>query len=122
MLAALKMSIAPLQEQFEDNEQVSAALNNIAGIADQALLEIRTTSYLLHPPLLDEAGLAAAVRWYTEGFSQRSGIDVKVTFLPILNEYRNTLKSSFSTATGKPDKCPSPFPSFHRKHYAGEQY
>jgi signal transduction histidine kinase len=34
----------------------------------------------LHPPLLDEAGLAAAVRWYTEGFSQRSGIDVKVTF------------------------------------------
>ncbi|MGZ4965111.1 MAG: ATP-binding protein [Limisphaerales bacterium] len=81
-LAALKMSIAPLQEQFEDNEQVSAALNNIAGFADQALLEIRTTSYLLHPPLLDEAGLAAAVRWYTEGFSKRSGIDVKVTFPP----------------------------------------
>ena len=73
-LAALKMSIAPLQEQFEDNEQVSAALNNIAGFADQALLEIRTTSYLLHPPLLDEAGLAAAVRWYTKGSQSAAGL------------------------------------------------
>jgi signal transduction histidine kinase len=38
--------------------------------------EIRTLSYLLHPPLLDEAGLASAIRWYVEGFSKRSGIQV----------------------------------------------
>jgi signal transduction histidine kinase len=49
-LAALKMSIASLQEQFEDNGEVSASLKNIADIADTALREIRTTSYLLHPP------------------------------------------------------------------------
>ena len=39
--------------------------------------EIRTFSYLLHPPLLDDMGLASALSWYTEGFSKRSGISVQ---------------------------------------------
>jgi two-component system, NarL family, sensor kinase len=51
------------------------ALEDIAPIADQALQEIRTTSYLLHPPLLDEAGLASAASWYIDGFSKRSGLE-----------------------------------------------
>jgi signal transduction histidine kinase len=38
--------------------------------------EVRTISYLLHPPLLEEMGLASAVRWYIEGFARRSGIQV----------------------------------------------
>ena len=38
--------------------------------------EIRTLSYLLHPPLLDELGLASAARWYTSGFTKRTGIDI----------------------------------------------
>ncbi len=46
-------------------------------MADQALQEIRTTSYLLHPPLLDEAGFTSAAQWYVDGFAQRSGIKVK---------------------------------------------
>jgi signal transduction histidine kinase len=37
-----------------------------------------TISHLLHPPLLDEAGLGSAIRWYVEGFGQRSGIKVKL--------------------------------------------
>ncbi len=40
--------------------------------------EIRTLSYLLHPPLLDESGLTSAVRWYAEGFQKRSGIQLNV--------------------------------------------
>ena len=40
--------------------------------------EVRTVSYLLHPPLLDEAGLASALRWYAEGFPQRSKINVEL--------------------------------------------
>jgi two-component system, NarL family, sensor kinase len=44
----------------------------VANIGD----EIRTLSYLLHPPLLDESGLASAVHWYAEGFAKRSGIQV----------------------------------------------
>src|SRR5215467_14531400 len=38
--------------------------------------EVRTVSYLLHPPLLDEAGLASALRWYVEGYVERSKIQV----------------------------------------------
>jgi PAS domain S-box-containing protein len=47
-------------------------------LGEQALQEIRTLSYLLHPPLLDQAGLVSALRWYVEGFSMRSGIFVDV--------------------------------------------
>jgi signal transduction histidine kinase len=79
-LTGLKMNIATLQKQFENDQPTSAALTDIADIADQALQEIRTTSYLLHPPLLDEAGLASAARWYMEGFSERSGIRVTLHF------------------------------------------
>jgi signal transduction histidine kinase len=39
-------------------------------------MEIRTMSHLLHPPLLEEMGLASAARWYVEGFTERSGINV----------------------------------------------
>ncbi|MFY9527900.1 MAG: PAS domain S-box protein [Candidatus Acidiferrales bacterium] len=45
---------------------------------DQSIQEVRTLSYLLHPPLLDEAGLASALPWYASGFSQRSGIEIQV--------------------------------------------
>jgi two-component system NarL family sensor kinase len=41
--------------------------------------EIRATSYLLHPPLLDELGLRAALAWYIEGLKQRVGIDVRLS-------------------------------------------
>jgi CheY-like chemotaxis protein/two-component sensor histidine kinase len=44
--------------------------------------EIRTLSYLLHPPLLDESGLNSAVRWYAEGFQKRSSIQVNVATAP----------------------------------------
>jgi signal transduction histidine kinase len=47
-------------------------------MADQCLAEIRTISYLLHPPLLDEVGLLSALSWYAEGFSERSGVRVQL--------------------------------------------
>ena len=47
------------------------------------LQEIRTLSYLLHPPLLDQAGLVSALKWYAQGFSKRSGIYVDVFAEPI---------------------------------------
>ena len=45
-------------------------------LCEQCLQEIRTLSYLLHPPMLDEGGLVAALRWYLAGFTKRSGIHV----------------------------------------------
>ncbi len=43
---------------------------------EQAATELRTLSYLLHPPLLDEVGLVAALAWYVEGFARRSGLAI----------------------------------------------
>ena len=52
-------------------------MDDLNALTDAALQEVRTASYLLHPPLLDEAGIASAARWFAEGFAQRSGIDVR---------------------------------------------
>jgi PAS domain S-box-containing protein len=53
-----------------------SALGEAERLADQCARELRTLSYLLHPPLLDEMGLAAALRGYIDGFSKRSGVEV----------------------------------------------
>jgi PAS domain S-box-containing protein len=79
-LTALKMAVATLQGKFSEDQDTANALSDVAEIADRALQEIRTTSYLLHPPLLDESGFASAARWYVEGFAQRSGTAVGFNF------------------------------------------
>jgi len=45
-------------------------------LLSRCLSEVRTLSYLLHPPMMDEAGLSSAARWYLQGFGDRSGIKV----------------------------------------------
>ena len=62
--------------------------DDIDALAEEALNEIRTTSHLLHPPLLDEIGFASAARWFVEGLAQRSGmkIDVEISFSDRLPE------------------------------------
>ena len=52
------------------------ALAESRSLAEQCSREVRTFAYLLHPPLLDERGFVSAVRWYAEGFTKRSGIQV----------------------------------------------
>jgi signal transduction histidine kinase len=91
-LTALKIQVASLQKQFENGQPAFDALSEIAVTADQALQEIRTTSYLLHPPLLDEAGLASAARWYVEGFSKRSGIKVNLDLPPRAERVPNDIE------------------------------
>ena len=54
------------------------ALSESLALADQCIRELRTFSYLLHPPVLDDLGLSSALTWYVEGFIQRSGIAVKL--------------------------------------------
>jgi two-component system sensor histidine kinase UhpB len=66
-LQALKLKFpGTLEEEFSECQT----------LCEQSLQEIRTLSYVLHPPMLDEGGLLAALRWYLAGFSKRSGIDV----------------------------------------------
>lgn len=80
-LTALKINLDVLSAA----DGKSAALaSECADIADRCLNETRTISHLLHPPMLDEAGLASAVRWYVDGFAQRSGIQVNLNVAPSL--------------------------------------
>jgi len=76
-LAALKMHLARLNRTAGDlSEGDRSALTESISLAEQSITEIRTLSYLLHPPFLDEAGLLSALRWYAAGFAERSGIKV----------------------------------------------
>jgi len=73
-LTALKISLSFLKESCDPSTLALTA--DVEHLADQAIEEIRTMSYLLHPPLLDEVGFACAAEWYIEGFAKRSGINV----------------------------------------------
>ena len=81
-LTALKISVALLRRKLDNDERFGEELSEITLLADQALQEIRTTSYLLHPPLLDEAGFSSAAQCYVEGFAKRSGLTVRTDFMP----------------------------------------
>ena len=76
-ILAITMNIARLQEPLRDAPApIGRVLSETLALAEEALREIRTISYLLHPPLLDEVGLALALRSYARGFAERSGIAV----------------------------------------------
>lgn len=80
MLAALGMNLAAVGTDLERLTEIANTVNDSAGLVKELSKEVRTISHLLHPPLLDEAGLASALRWYVEGFSQRSKIEVELEF------------------------------------------
>jgi len=78
-LAALSMNLSPLESENGRIGPIAAkaikeSLSLIAGLSR----ELRTISYLLHPPMLDEAGLVSALRLYLEGFAERSRIKVNL--------------------------------------------
>jgi len=76
-LAGLKMHLARLNRTANHlSEADRAALVESISLAERSITEIRTLSYLLHPPFLDETGLLPALRWYAAGFAKRSGIKV----------------------------------------------
>jgi|SRR5579862_54411 len=75
-LVALKLAVSQLQNACKETPGSWAIVSEVEHLADQAIGEIRTMSYLLHPPLLDEVGFACAAEWYIEGFAKRSGINV----------------------------------------------
>jgi PAS domain S-box-containing protein len=76
-LAALKMLLARLNRSgLELGGSDRDALTDSIALAEQSMTEVRTLSYLLYPPFLDEAGLLTALRWYAAGFAERGGIKV----------------------------------------------
>lgn len=73
-LVAMKMAVSGLQVKLPGD----TTLQDCIKLLDDSIAETRTISHLLHPPLLDEAGLNSASRWFVEGFGKRSGIDVNL--------------------------------------------
>ena len=82
-LAALGMSIEAARRHAQElpnsvpRRDVMLKLDEASEITDKCSSEIRTLSYLLHPPLIEELGLTSAINWYVEGFAKRG--DVQVT-------------------------------------------
>jgi len=78
-IAVLSMSLDRLARLTEQRKpEAKDSIKESRDIVTQIGEEIRTLSYILHPPLLDECGLASAVHWYAEGFQKRSAIKLEV--------------------------------------------
>jgi signal transduction histidine kinase len=79
-LTAISLALARAEPLLGASEAGRALLRETRELAERSVAEIRTLSYLLHPPLLDEEGLASAVHWYVTGFAKRSGIRTDLRF------------------------------------------
>ena len=79
-LAALSISLGQLRADVKSNPaQLAKSVTDAEELVQHLNKEIRTTSYLLHPPLLDETGLSSALGWYVQGLKDRSDIDVHLS-------------------------------------------
>jgi two-component system NarL family sensor kinase len=79
LLAAMSMNAGRLDdEKAQLSPETARCVEENAKLLEQVSTEIRTMSYLFHPPLLDELGLDSALQWYVEGFAERSKIAAKL--------------------------------------------
>jgi PAS domain S-box-containing protein len=74
-LAVLKLNLTLLKR---NNSAIGTSLDDSLALTDQAIQEVRNFTWLLHPPLLDQLGLASALTGYVEGFARRTGLAVTV--------------------------------------------
>jgi len=93
LLVAIKLN-SDLVARENLSEPARAAVLQNGTMVEEILSGIRTISHLLHPPLLDEAGLPSALRWYVDEFSQRSGIKVKLECDPELGRLPAELETA----------------------------
>src|SRR5262249_32353169 len=76
-IVAIQLNLDRLESvTMNPTPEMMRLLGDSRQLAVQSLTELRTLSYLLHPPILDHAGLVRAVQWFVRGFSERTGIYV----------------------------------------------
>jgi len=80
LLVGLTMNLSAVRTDIERLTKTARALTDSETMVQEMTKEVRTISHLLHPPLLDEVGLSSAIRWYIDGFAQRSNIKVDLDF------------------------------------------
>jgi signal transduction histidine kinase len=107
-LAALKMTVSFLQNNCKDDAKMTDLTAELAVLADQASDEVRTMSYLLHPPLLDEIGFTCAAEWY--GFAKRCGINVSADFAKLAERLpMNIVEQNSQSCLRVAKRLPSPY-------------
>jgi PAS domain S-box-containing protein len=96
-LSAAQMSLSLLEQSLSGSpplEHLRPYVTEALQAVSECSKEIRTVSYLLHPPTLDSAGLTSAIEWLTDGFSKRSGIAVDLDITPALNRLPRGLETA----------------------------
>jgi signal transduction histidine kinase len=77
LLVALGLNLDRMNSEFAHSDpEAVKVIADTNSIVDEMSRQLRTMSYLLHPPLLDEAGLISAVKWFVDGFAKRSSVEV----------------------------------------------
>jgi CheY-like chemotaxis protein/two-component sensor histidine kinase len=83
LIVAVNLNLSKINSEKEKlSPAARQSLEENSRLIEQASQEIRTMSHLLHPPLLDEVGLESALRWYGDGFAERSNITVTMDLSP----------------------------------------
>ncbi len=75
-LTALDLQLARIGEEAKKNPALVEDVRNAEELVQHLARELRTTSYLLHPPLLDETGISSALSWYVQGLAERGGLEI----------------------------------------------
>ena len=79
LLVALKLNVAQLKSEMPaGGAAVDRLVQDTESVLEEMSRQLRSMSYLLHPPLLDEAGLESALRWYVDGFARRSSLKLNL--------------------------------------------
>jgi signal transduction histidine kinase len=92
-LTAVKINVSSVMKMAAPTDSSSRTLlQQSVQLTEDALNEIRTMSYLLHPPILEDFGLESALSWYAAGFSERSGVETRVQIDPNLGRFSRELE------------------------------
>jgi signal transduction histidine kinase len=95
LLTAVSIDLSLVQRETSSlSIKAAKAASEAADLVQQIIREIRTISHLLHPPLLDEAGLASAIRCFLEGYAERSSIKVDLEILPDFGRLSTDLETA----------------------------
>jgi two-component system, NarL family, sensor histidine kinase FusK len=94
-LVALQMNLSALGKHLAHGDaDCSSLLLDCQQILNRVVKEIRTLSYLLHPPLLDETGLSSALQWYVDGLAQRSNVKIELHLAEDLGRLSQELETA----------------------------
>jgi two-component system NarL family sensor kinase len=94
-LTVLNWNLTRLLNMAEDkSEQMQDLIRETKELAAQCSRRIRGATYLLHPPVLGEAGLRVAIGWLVEGFSQRSGLRVQMEIAPEIDRFASNVEAA----------------------------